>query len=172
MTAVVSNPRRDGWVRTLCSGRPHQVVDSDAGPYLHRWFLIPHNGRLNVYLHKFVRSDDPGPLHDHPWAFLSIILSSGGYREVTEAGDVLRRRGSVAWRRAAHRHRVELLRDRHGGELPCWTIIVTGARRRAWGFWCPLPGGRKRFVGWQDFGAGGCGEITDSPSPVGDPRDS
>lgn len=48
-----------------------------------RWFLIPKNRFLKIYLHKFMRSDEDRALHDHPWSFLSIILR-GGYFEISE----------------------------------------------------------------------------------------
>src|ERR1700730_1780235 len=82
MTAVVSSPDERQWFRTLLCGQPHQVVKTEVGTYLYRWFLLPHNRWRNVYLHKFVRSDDPGPLHDHPWDFVSLCLATG-YDEIT-----------------------------------------------------------------------------------------
>jgi hypothetical protein len=157
MTAVVSTPVVGQWLRQLLSGRPHQVVESDKGTYLHRWYLLPHNARHNLFLHKFVRSDDPGPLHDHPWPFVSVVVA-GAYREVTSGKVILRRRGSLARRQAAHRHRVELLRDPRGVEIPCYTVVLTGRRQRPWGFWCAHPHGAERFVPWQQFGPRGCGD--------------
>lgn len=133
------------WFRTLLSGRPHFVIGGDTDPYMLRWYLIPRNRCLNVYLHKFMRDDDDRALHDHPWWFVSLILK-GGYYEVTDADSVLvRRAGSVAFRAAVHRHRVVLF-ARAGKLLPAWTIVVTGRKSRTWGFWCP-----KGFVPWHEF---------------------
>jgi hypothetical protein len=157
MTAVVSSPDERQWFRTLLCGQPHQVVKTEVGTYLYRWFLLPHNRWRNVYLHKFVRSDDPGPLHDHPWDFVSLCLATG-YDEITVGGRIRRRPGSLARRGATHRHRIELRRDHRGCEKPCWTIVITGARRRQWGFWCVDQRRRERFIPWQNFGSGGCGE--------------
>jgi hypothetical protein len=157
VTAVVSSAVERQWFRTLLSGHPHQVVESADGPYLYRWYLLPRNRWHNVYLHKFVRSDDPGALHDHPWGFVSLVIA-GGYREFTQQAVLQRRRGSLAWRGATHRHRIELLRDEQGCERPCLTVVVTGSRRRPWGFWCGGAHRQQRFIAWQDFGHGGCGE--------------
>lgn len=153
MSGTVSTPFSGGWLPRLCRGRPHQVIllDESEEPYLLRWYLLPHNRWLNIYLHRFLRSDDPRGLHDHPWWFASLILA-GSYMEVTTAGRRRRRRGSFAVHRATHRHRVCLPIDAHGHEIPCRTIVVTGPHRRRWGFWCG-----ERFVPWREFG--GCGEV-------------
>ena len=156
MTAVVSRVDSASWLRTFVSGRPHQVVSNEHGPYLHRWYLLPHNRFRNIYLHRFVQSDDDEALHDRPWWFVTLVLA-GRYREITESGARERRPGGIARREAAHRHRVELLRDATGAEKPCWTLVLTGPNERTWGFWCDR-GRERRFVPWRDFGAGGCGD--------------
>jgi hypothetical protein len=158
VSAVLSTPVGRGWLAQLLSGAPHQVVGPLEDPYLKRWFLVPPN-RWGKSRYQFVKSDDPDALHNHPWGFVSACLW-GGYVEVTSAARTPRRAGSIAYRPASYRHRVELLRDSAGRGQPCWTIILTGSRRRPWGFWCPRPDGPDRFVPWQAFGAGGCGETT------------
>ncbi len=179
-------PTNREWFRRLLSGRPHQVIGGLDDPYLLRWYIIPRNPVLNVYLHKFLRSDDDRALHDHPWWFVSLILK-GEYVEVTQHGEKLRRRGSLALRRATARHRVSLCwrdtwnfeRDQWN-EKPCWTLIITGRRVRTWGFWCrrlidtwsaetyeeldrvaASTDGQvevERFIPWTEFGDAGCGE--------------
>lgn len=166
MTAAPETNR--AWLRKLVTGIPHMVIGGADDPYLLRWYMIPRNPFVNVYLHKFLRSDDDRALHDHPWWFVSLILR-GSYNEVTEAGTRHRRAGSIAFRPAEHRHRVQLdsnswVSDR---EFPCWTLIITGRRSRTWGFWCKYrrdehptaPVDAERFVPWQEFGPGGCGEL-------------
>lgn len=176
------------WLRRLLSGRPHQVIGGPDDPYLLRWHLIPRNPLFNVYLHKFLRSDDDRALHDHPWWFVSLLLR-GEYVEITEAGSALR--VSAGWRfwqasrlfvfrRATWRHRVQLVRDDGVYETPCWTLVITGRRVREWGFWCrrlidtwsaetydeldrvaASTTGQvevARFVPWTEFGDAGCGE--------------
>jgi hypothetical protein len=157
MSATVSTPVPGRWLRTLCSGRPHQIISDGQRPYLLRRYLLPPNRWLNLYLHTFVGSDDPRGLHDHPWPFASLILA-GSYYETTSAGQQRRRRGTLAVHRATHRHRVCLPVDTCGREIPCWTVIVTGPHRRQWGFWCPHRHRADRFIPWQMFGDGGCGE--------------
>lgn len=128
------------WFGTLLSGKPHFTIGPPGRPYMLRWWLIPRNPLLCVYLHKFLRDDDDRALHDHPWWFVSLILS-GGYDEWLENSIVCRRFPSIAFRRAEHRHRVVLHRNR-----PCWTLVVRGRARRTWGFWCP-----QGFVPWREF---------------------
>ena len=108
-------------------------------PYLTRWTLLE-NMIGAVYLHKFHRSDSPEH-HDHPWAFASLILWRGYLEEVPlfstmEPSDKVfatrRRRvwpGMFLFRRAAHAHRVVLVKEK-----PAWTLVVRGPYVRDWGF--------------------------------------
>jgi hypothetical protein len=129
-----------GWLR----GRPHFIIGDN---YLLRWYVLPRNPWLNVYLHKFLHDDEDRALHDHPWWFISIMLK-GAYGEVIPPpkGFEFRRAPSWAFRSAIHQHRVVLQRDDDGKPKPCWTLVITGRVVRNWGFWCP-----KGFVRWQDF---------------------
>lgn len=176
MSTSSTNPTNRAWLHKLLHGQPHQIIPNRfGGAYLQRWYLIPRNPVLNVYLHQFLSSDDDRALHDHPWWFVSVILK-GEYREITEHEDVLRVGGGwrlweatrlLAFRPAEWRHRVALIRDDGVHESPCWTLIVTGRRVRTWGFWCKRPidpwaattGHVDRFVPWDQFGDGGCGEF-------------
>lgn len=115
------------------------VVLKKGDIYLCRWYVIPRNKLLNIYLHYFLSSDDDRALHDHPWANASYLLkgsyiehtiAQGGIHKRTKrkAGDfVLRASGKQA-------HRIEL----HNG--PVWTLFITGPTYRVWGFHCPTNG--------------------------------
>jgi hypothetical protein len=120
--------------------KPHFIIGQPEAPYLLRWYLIPRNRYFNIYLHKFLRSDDDRALHDHPWWFVSFMLK-GTYQEITDKGTSIRKAGSFLFRKALDRHRVELIDNKH-----CWTLFITGKKVRDWGFWCP-----KGFVPWQQF---------------------
>lgn len=181
MSATSVTQTVSSWFSRLLSGDPHQIIGGTDDPYLLRWYVIPRNPLFNVYLHKFLRSDDDRALHDHPWWFVSLILK-GGYTEVTENGRTARSgliggryKGwdrTIAFRTAMFRHRVELWPEmRHMqfsdgtfsklktqvGVRPCWTLIITGRRSRTWGFWCkqrqPFLQRRvgDRFVPWQQW---------------------
>lgn len=122
----------------------HPKPDFHVGPgddhQLQRWFVVPRNPFNNVYLHRFLRSDDDRALHDHPWDNRSWVLS-GGYREHLQDGSVvLRSEGDVIDRRAIEAHRVELI------DVPAVTLFFTGPVIRNWGFYCP-----KGWVVWRDF---------------------
>jgi hypothetical protein len=101
---------------------------------------------------KFTASDDPEAAHDHPWWFVSLVIS-GSYIEHTARGPRARRPASVALRSASFRHGIELPVDADGRAVVCRTLVVTGPKVRTWGFWCAPD----RFVPWHQFG-GGCGE--------------
>lgn len=123
---------------------PDFKIGDTAAPYMLRWHIIPRNRLFNIYLHKFLRSDDPRALHDHPWHSLGVVLR-GGYTEHLAGGKRRwRGAGSVTLRRATTAHRVELAYR----TPPVWTLFITGPRIREWGFHCP--NGWRR---WQDFSA-------------------
>ncbi|MGE0425288.1 MAG: hypothetical protein AB7O88_23720 [Reyranellaceae bacterium] len=141
--------------------RPPDVVIGGAdNPYLKRWWLIPRNRFFNVYLHRFLRSDDDRALHDHPWWNLSMLLDGRYVEHTISAGGINvrteRRAGDWKFRRANAAHRIELV------DGPCWTLFITGPRLREWGFHCP-----RGWVHWRDFTSGprgetigkGCGEV-------------
>lgn len=154
--------------------QPHQVIGAEHNPYLLRWYILPRNRFLNVYLHKFLRSDDDRAMHDHPWWFMSYIVK-GSYWEHRKDRPLTARSyrsaGTFAFRKAEDAHRVELESEtltlgpptRDGivthyhtqeVERPVWTVIVTGPRIRRWGFHCP-----EGWKFWEDFvHDNGCGE--------------
>jgi hypothetical protein len=146
-----------GWLRVVRRGlkaAPHYRVGTEDDPYLLRWYVLPRNRFLNLYLHCFLRDDDDRALHDHQWWFISVMLK-GGYAEHTEDGIRRRRAPSIAFRRATHRHRVDLPRPFASTlfpslvppkPIPCWTLLLTGRRTRTWGFWCP-----QGFKPWHEF---------------------
>lgn len=135
------------------------------GVYLTRWVLFGQRmgppGSRALFLHWFQRSDED-QLHDHPWGFISVILS-GGYWEHTPldpadpAGPTRRRwygPGRVLVRPADWRHRVEIPDGR-----AAWTLILRGVKRRSWYFYCPageVPW--RTYVARVDAGGAGCGE--------------
>lgn len=113
--------------------------DVDIGPgYLHRWFLLPRNRFFNIYLHRFL-APDRGDLHDHPWDSVSLCLK-GAMREQTLGGYNFIRPGTVVFRRSSALHRIDFVAG------TCWTILVTGPRKREWGF---LAG--NRWIPWHRY---------------------
>ena len=137
------------WLIARVTQRPADFVIGGADrPYLIRWYVIPRNPIFNIYLHRFLRSDDDRALHDHPWTSLSILLAGSYIEHTISAGgiEVRTRRTAGDWKLrlfGSLAHRLEL--DR--GE--CWTLFITGPRYRAWGFHCPKIG----WVPWQKFTA-------------------
>ncbi len=124
------------------------IVNCEHNPYLHRWYVFK-TARVTLFVHKFVRSDEDRALHDHPWAFLVIPL----WRGYIEHSDRLMkyewpgcdRRFPVInrvlpfigtrYRNFHYRHRVELLKDSAGSDLPAWSIFFHFERVKDWGYW-------------------------------------
>ncbi|MDM8356643.1 hypothetical protein [Pandoraea communis] len=111
-------------------------------------------------VHNTLRSDAGRDLHDHPWWSISIVLL-GGYWEImpTEQEQpakwdsrpetmllrgyrrVWRGPGSIVFRRATDRHRLEIPA---GGEA--WSLFIMGPWQRNWGFHTP-----RGWVPWREY---------------------
>lgn len=141
------------WADSIMQREPDFVI---GGDYMLRWFILPRNERMNIYLHNLLRSDED-VMHDHPWDSTSFVLK-GGFWEETPEGRFWRAPGDVIHRKAADAHRLELPEGQTSVSL-----FFTGPKVRDWGFHCP-----KGWVPWQTFTGGyhdgrsdkgaGCGE--------------
>jgi len=162
MNRLISKVAR--WFIARCHAqRPPDFIigaDSQGGPYLLRWWLIPRNRLFNVYLHHFLRDDDDRALHDHPWMWCSILLEGAYIEHTIDRGGIhrrqLRRAPSIKFSMPSRPHRVELLPliTEYGQEhwrQPCMTLFITGPICRQWGFHCPERG----WVHWKQFTAEG-----------------
>lgn len=131
------------WAKGQMAARAPDVVLTHPGaavPYLQRWFIIPRNAHFNVYLHRFLRSDDERALHDHPWPNISGLIE-GTYLEHTPEGVHTRQPGDMVEREATSRHRIELIDGQ-----PVTSLFLTGPKEREWGFHC-----ERGWVHWQEF---------------------
>ena len=122
-------------------GRYRLIPDRTTGAdYMHRYYIFLKDRKwfpFNVTLHKIVRSDDP-IMHDHPWGYMTIILS-GGYWEHTpvfnskgeQFAEFSRWRGpgSIIIRKANDYHWLEL--NENGTAT---TLFFMGPQVRDWGF--------------------------------------
>lgn len=154
------------WAANVMLRAPDFVIGDD---YLRRWFIIPRNPWVNVYLHDIRKSDDDRAFHDHPWDNTSFIIA-GGYIEHTPEGRFERWEGDFITRSADTLHRLEII---EGGRAV--SLFVTGPKIRDWGFECS-----QGWIHWKDFTSEedssktgrGCGEV-DDPTPVsvrGEPK--
>lgn len=163
-------PRRlaEALIRRITRRPPDVIIGGADAPYLRRWHVLPRNRIFNLYLHHFLRDDDDRALHDHPWAWCSLVLAGGYYEHTIAAGGIHRRRwrpaGSVRISGPRRAHRIELHKHwvtrpgtvRDGADVSqitqhqtvtCFTLFATGPTVRNWGFHCPQRG----WVPWQDF---------------------
>lgn len=122
----------------------HDEIGHHGRVYMRRWFVNTPLG--SVRLHHIVTSDEPA-FHDHPWSFVSLVLR-GWYVETHHDGVRTHRRWlSLAFRSARELHYISAVPP--GG---CWTLVLTGRRRRRWGFahrlgWLPFPEGADMVYG-------------------------
>lgn len=144
------------WYHKVAARRaPDFIIGGKDTPYMLRWWIIPRNKWFNIYLHKFLRSDEDRALHDHPWVNLSYLLEGEYVEHEILAGGVNRstryKAGNMKLRRAVAAHRIEI-------DQPCWSLFITGPVIRQWGFHCPA-GWRhwKIFTDERDTGSIGRG---------------
>ena len=127
-----------GWMfsklKKMADSRPPDFVMGHN--YCNRWWVIPRNKILNVYLHQFL-SSDARVMHDHPWWNVSIVLK-GSYEDQTVNKKVLCQQGTIKFRNASKPHRLELK------SKECWSLFITGPVIREWGLHCP-----KGWVSWR-----------------------
>ena len=102
--------------------------------YLSRWRIIQ-TPWFGVLLHRIYKPDWARELHNHPWSFMSLILTGGYTEECKRNGDnvkqVRRGVGSVSRRTKQDFHRISEL---HGTVR---TFVLVGRRRQEWGFLVP-----------------------------------
>lgn len=112
-----------------------QKLGTPECTYLVRW--VADFWFFSIRIHHWLSSDDQRYMHDHPWFFVTLIIS-GGYTEWTptpidEVAAMGPRVGkwygrwSLLKRAASWKHTVET--------KGAWTILLTGRNKRRWGFW-------------------------------------
>tara|TARA_B110000196_G_C21037471_1_gene610731 strand:- start:214 stop:633 length:420 start_codon:yes stop_codon:yes gene_type:complete len=96
-----------------------------AKPWTARYYLLfrkrPRWFPFNILIHHILDDDHGEGLHNHPFPFITIIVS-GGYWETDNDGiKIWRKKGYIGYRSANHLHRVDL----KSGVKPI-TIFITG----------------------------------------------
>lgn len=123
------------------SDLPSDLIEQFGEPYMRRHFLLGDSSMARgstARFHEILRSD-LADLHDHPWDFISVILS-GRYIETTPDTEQEFGVGSVLVRRAEQLHRLTL------PDGPVWTFITISPARRRWGFQT-----HDGWVHWRDY---------------------
>lgn len=94
--------------------------------YARRWAIkIPWVGALRlVKLYRWDPSRDP---HDHPYAWIGLVLRGGFVEHRPGHPERWHGPGAVLRRAATDAHRLELSR-------PTWLLQLTGRHRRRWGY--------------------------------------
>lgn len=152
--------------------RPDFAIGDLDKPYLLRWWVIPRNRLLNIYLHNIRFDDDDRAPHDHPWFSISFPIKGKLIEHRHEKPSRVLKRFRLYFRGAKALHRLEVGADRTDPSAQpqaVWTLFITGPKVRDWGFLCP----QARWVPWQKFtnannpgevGAG-CGESFEQFEP-------
>ncbi len=117
---------------------PRIITEDDGDAYLSRWYLLGDRDDtsrfpVNLYLHRFHRSDADLELHSHPWSWALSLILVGGYSEERREGSGVKRRsvlpGSLNFLRGSTFHRVDLF------EEDAWSLFLAGPRATSWAFW-------------------------------------
>lgn len=122
--------------------------DGSGDVYLHRLRIVQ-TPWFAVYLHDLNLPDSDRDPHDHPWTFWSIVLRGGYTERLFPYPHVL---GTAAARKqtwgrwSLHRmptdqaHMIDRVLPRTK------TLVITGRRRRSWGFWTD-----DGWIPWQEY---------------------
>jgi hypothetical protein len=116
-----------------------RLIDLCGDEYMRRYYITAHKSRF----HHILNSDPDDDMHDHPWDFVSKLLS-GMYIEHTPTGDIVYRAPCIIHRKAEQLHKLEL------PEGPVWSFVLLGPLRRKWGFSTP-----RGWVAWDKYPTGG-----------------
>jgi hypothetical protein len=127
-------------------------LDEPLETYLTRYVIV-RTPLFAIYVHRMDRPDSRAVLHDHPWDFISFVLR-GGYWEMTDTDTRDQPGWKVKYRlvrrvnvkRATASHYI-----RHLVRVPTWTLLLTGPRRRTWGYWDRLNPQRRTDFIWVPF---------------------
>jgi hypothetical protein len=154
------------WLIRRAQRTPYFDLVHEGQLYMERWWLRkpPGHGEhsstydktksgIGIRIHHTVRSDRGRDLHCHPWWNISIVLA-GGYWEIMPISQsqpaildahcyrrIWRGPGSIVFRRAQHRHRLEIPQ----GDC-AWSLFIMGPWIRDWGFWT-----RDGWVYWRKY---------------------
>lgn len=139
----VTGPRSPRW---SFLGRT-RIPCLDGRPYLFRLRIVQ-TPLFGIFLHDIFEPDGDRDPHNHPWAFVSIVLR-GSYTEVLyprpERSKAYRK--TQTWRRwSIHRMGMDSAHRIVRAEPGLKTLILTGPRRSGWGFFTP-----EGYVRWQDY---------------------
>lgn len=130
--------------------RRRLTLSHDGRPFLDRWGLV-HERVGGFYLHHIAGPDPGKDLHDHPWAFISIVLR-GGYTEqhaptaiavdIARSAEMGHRWGTDrkprVWRRwTVHRMPLSIAHRIVNARRNTWTLVLRGPTRRVWNFYPP-----------------------------------
>jgi len=140
------------------NGRKLVIYDREGEePYLTRYYLRHPDGEhrakkdipYNIFLHQFMRSDEP-VFHSHPWDWYFTLILKGGYWAHTPWGTKWMGPGSMQYvncrkmryMKYGRIHYVRLPANLHWVEIPkpgkTWTLFIRGKSISDWGF-CPNP---------------------------------
>jgi hypothetical protein len=128
-----------------------RVFGTDGDPYLARRRIIQ-TPWFGIFVHQIFREDQDRDPHDHPFAFLTLILWRGyterywpDKRNLARYRDRVRHLGSLRFvpRRGAH---IITAVHRPAPGKPVWTVVFVGRDHDDWGFWTS-----DGYVPWQEY---------------------
>lgn len=102
------------------------IYDHNHKTFMYRYRLLRTRWG-GLYLHEIIRSDADLCLHNHPWRFVTLILSGGYLEELTGRVFKWREAGSFLYRPAKFAHRIEV-------SSPAWSLVWVGRKIQPWGF--------------------------------------
>ena len=148
-----------GHYRTADPPRAPQALPAHRRLHVLLW-LVPYEWRLPfaIRIHHIMRPDADPYLHDHPWAWRTIVLRGWYLEEDVFGTPQLRRAGETRAASAETLHRIDRVSE--GG---VWTLFITGRKCNAWGFVVPGNGMPRKVYHQNYISENGRGELHGEP---------
>ena len=110
-----------------------EIVSRAGVVHFRRWQVLKSRWG-SVYVHQILRSDEDPDMHDHPFAFVSLVLRGGYFERVRTAEGQMygatRRPLSIVWHPTSDFHRLKV------PARGAWTLVFAGPRtHEPWGYW-------------------------------------
>lgn len=105
---------------------PHKQLGWEEVGEIFVRFRVIGTKYFKVFIHYLDTPRSLSRTHDHPWGFISIILS-GGYYERHKGVVTFRKPGQILFRPATYTHEVTT-------QKPAWSLVIVGPKTRDWKF--------------------------------------
>ena len=104
-----------------------EIKSKDGKLHFRRWQIIK-TPWFSIYIHGIYAADEDKHLHNHPWDYISMVLS-GSYIEKTNKNINFLSLGTITKRNGNDYHKIYKLLSKS-----VYTLFIVGPVKRHWGY--------------------------------------